>query len=316
MRRVVATFYFILFTSALVIGRAALPDPQGSVTDLAGVIDAGAKSAIDARIQQVRDKTTAEIAVATVPSLDGTSVEDYANRLFKQWGIGKKGKDNGVLVLVAPTEHKIRIEVGYGLEGVLPDGLSGEIIRANALPAFRNGDYSGGTQATVGRIAEIVEANHTLTPEERDKLAAGADQRPPIWLMTPFFGLFIALGTFAVGLGLRSRTVFPLIFGSMFTGIPGLMALIPFFNASWLVLGPLAIGMFAWGYSKGANAGWLATLRDSGTGKGSGKGKSSGWVMGASSGSSSSSSSGSSSSSSGSSFGGGSSGGGGASGSW
>ena len=316
-------FYFLLFTFVLVAPLLAqLPDPQGPITDLAGVIDAGAKSAIETRIQQVRDKTTAEIAVATVPSLDGTSVEDYANRLFKQWGIGKKGKDNGVLVLVAPTEHKIRIEVGYGLEGVLPDGLSGEIIRANALPAFRNGDYSGGTQATVGRIAEIVEANHTLTPAEREELATRAEGRPPAYLMTPFFGLFLALGGFALGLGIRTRAIFPLIWGGLFAGIPGIMALIPFFNASLWVLGPLAIVMLVWGYRKGGIESWAKAMRFDGfaqtvqTGKAGGKFTSTTWTRSSSSSSSDSSSSSSSSSSSDSSFGGGSSGGGGASGSW
>ncbi|MEO8681805.1 MAG: TPM domain-containing protein [Vicinamibacterales bacterium] len=302
---------------------AQLPDPQWAVTDLAGVLDATAKRAIESRIQEVRDKTTAEIAVATVPSLDGTSVEDYATRLFKQWGIGKKGRDNGVLVLVAPTEHKIRIEVGYGLEGVLPDGLSGEIIRTNALPAFRNADFSGGTQATVGRIAEIVEANHTLTADERQQLAERAEGRPPAYLMTPFFGLFLALGGFALGVGIRTRAIFPLIWGALFGGIPGILALIPFFNASLWVLGPLALGMFVWGYVKGGAESWGRAMRFEGfaqaipAGKGGAKQTTTAWTRSSSSSSSSSpSSKSSSSSSSGSSFGGGSSGGGGASGSW
>ena len=93
-------------------------------------------------LRDVEQQTTAEIAVVTVPSLDGMTVEEYASRLFKAWGIGKKGRDNGVLVLVAPTEHKMRIEVGYGLEAVLPDGLAGQIVRTECLPRFKEGDYA------------------------------------------------------------------------------------------------------------------------------------------------------------------------------
>ena len=102
---------------------AELPKPHGLVTDLAGVLDADGKAGIEALLRETEQNTSAEIALATVPSLDGRTVEDYANALFNEWGVGKRGKDNGVLVLVAPTERKIRIEVGYGLEPVLPDGL-------------------------------------------------------------------------------------------------------------------------------------------------------------------------------------------------
>lgn len=265
-----------------------------------------------------------------VPSLDGMTVEDYANRLFRQWGIGRKGADNGVLLLVAPSEHKVRIEVGYGLEGILPDGLAGEVIRTQALPAFRDDRYDDGIRDTVERLATIVETNHVLTAEERAAIEtdASTSDRPPALLTTPFFGLFIAFGALALGLGLRTKTVFPLIWGGLFGGIPLLMALIPFFNAVlWIIL-PLGAGMFALGWVKGAQPSWQQAVRGAGSSAGAGKkGKrrkdaaddvdvdtDSGWTMGGDSSSSSSSSSSDSSSSS--SFGGGSSGGGGASGSW
>ena len=158
--------------------------------------------------------------------------------------------------------------------------------------------------------------------------AASTDDRPPAWATTLFFGAFIALGALALGIGLRTKTVFPLIWGGLFGGIPLLMAFIPFFNAVlWIIL-PLGAGMFVLGWVQGARPWWSQSLRGSGTASGKGKkgGRrkgaassddgdetDSGWTMG---GSSSSSSSGSSDSGSSSSFGGGSSGGGGASGSW
>jgi uncharacterized membrane protein YgcG len=130
---------------------AAFPTPRGYVNDFANVIDAQREAQIDALVRETARMTSAEIVVVTVPTLDGMTVEDYAAKLFASWGIGKKGKDNGVLVLVAPGARATRIEVGYGLEPVLPDGLAGEIIRTSFLPRFRDNDYSTGIADGVDR---------------------------------------------------------------------------------------------------------------------------------------------------------------------
>ena len=108
--RVTASLLLALVLVASI--RADFPKAEGYITDSANVLDAGAVREIEALVKDTEEKTTAEIAVATVSSLDGMSVEEYANRLFKEWGVGKKGRDNGVLILVAPNERKIRIEVG------------------------------------------------------------------------------------------------------------------------------------------------------------------------------------------------------------
>lgn len=302
---------------------ADFPSPQGRVNDFAGVLDEATEAALRAMIDLAERDAKAEIAVVTVGSLEGLTVEQYAEGLFRAWGIGKAGADNGVLVLVCPLERAMRIEVGYGLEGVLPDGLAGSIIRQQFTPAFKDGDYARGLIEGVRRVTEIVRAHHVLTAEELARMAAAEDAaiRPPTWLMTPFFGLFIALGAGALGVGTRTKSMFPLLWGGLFGGIPGVMALIPFFNAALWVLVPLAVIMFALGYFKGASvmaagSGGGGTGRGKGgSGRGSGGSSSSGsnWTSGSSSGSSWS---GGSSSSSGSSFGGGRSGGGGASGSW
>jgi uncharacterized protein len=282
------------------------------VTDAASVLSAASKAEAEALIREAERKTTAEIAVATVPSLDGLSVEEYATRLFKEWGVGKKGADNGVLILVAPVERAMRIEVGYGLEPILPDALAGDIIRNEALPAFRNGDYPAGILASVRRVASLVEARHVVTAEERQRLKAAAETPPLPYFAIPFLGMFIAVGGFAVGIGLRTRRFFPLLFGSLFGGAPLLMSLIPGLTVAPLILGPLALAMVVLGYRKGGSGMWnqIATAASvAGTARRRG-----GWTMGKSSSSSGSRSS--SSSSSGGSFGGGRSGGGGASGRW
>jgi len=295
---------------------AAFPEPQGRVNDFAAVLDESAKSELASIIRAAETASSAEIAVVTVVTLDGMSVEEYANKLFAAWGIGKKGVDNGVLILVAPQERKMRIEVGYGLEPVLPDSLAGSIIRSEFTPAFKGGDYRTGILKGVGRVAGIVRENHRLTLEEKraiEKAAAEGEGRPPALLMTLFFGVFIALGSVALGAGIRSRSTFPIVWGAGFGGIPFLMALIPFFNAKLWVLGPLAILLGAVGYLKGGKMRVELPARRRGSAAGSGgssatdSSSSSDW---------SSSSSDSSSSSSSSDFGGGSSGGGGASGSW
>ena len=316
MRRL---FVLVLLTLVAVGGftaavRAAFPEPTGRVTDAAGILDAPTRERAAQRIADAeRDSGGAEIAVVTVPSLDGASIENYAASLFASWGIGKEGVDNGVLLLVAPNDRQVRIEVGYGLEPILPDGLAGDIIRHQATPAFRNGDYATGVIDALDRIASIVVARHVVTDDERKALEAAAVEGPPAIVMTLFFGLFLSVGTFMLAVGLRARAAFPVLFGSVFGGIPGLMAIFPFFNVHWAVLAPVLGVIFVFAFIKAGNERWRAIARDQ---KGSGGGvRTTGWVSGASS----SGSRGYGSSSGGgsrSSFGGGRSGGGGASGRW
>jgi uncharacterized protein len=264
--------------------------------------------AISRALADVESQTTAEIAVVTIPSLDGLTIEQYAEQLFRAWGIGQKGRDNGVLILVAPADRRIRIEVGYGLEPILPDGLAGEIIREQALPAFRDGQMDAGIRATVARVAAIVRAQEVVTAEERQRMDGDGWILP--WLTTVFFSMFVAGGAAAVGAGLRVRAVAPILFGLAFGGLPLLMALLPFNDVNlWvIVLVAGAAGGAAWWWADDTS--WRATLR-SGSKRSGRSAERGGWVMG----STGRSGGGRSSESSGG-FSGGSSGGGGASGSW
>ncbi len=139
--------------------------PVGWVNDYAGVIDSGTKERLTGLISELEQKTGAEIAVVTVPSLEGENLEDFSNRLFNKLGVGKKGKDNGMMFFAAMAEHKLRIEAGYGIEGIIPDAAAGRIIRDIMAPYFRQGDPSKGILAGVYAAAAAIakENNVKLT---------------------------------------------------------------------------------------------------------------------------------------------------------
>lgn len=134
-----------------------VPAAAGHVNDFAGIIDDAKQKEIEDSLKAFEQQTGAEIAVVTIQSLDGGNIEDTAVEVFKQYGIGKKDKDNGVLLLVVLDDRKVRIEVGYGLEGDIPDGVVGEIIRKDVTPEFKKGNYQSGVENGVKRIQESVQ---------------------------------------------------------------------------------------------------------------------------------------------------------------
>ncbi len=156
------------------------PQPTGYVNDFAEVIDAETEARLTNLCREVEQKTGAEIVVATVRSVGDYDYADYANRLFEKWGIGKKGKDNGVLFFLTTGERKVRIEVGYGLEGALPDITVGRILDNHVIPDFRRGNYGAGilsgVQAIAGAIAE--EAGVEITGAVRPRLNRSDSRRP------------------------------------------------------------------------------------------------------------------------------------------
>ena len=125
----------------------AFPPLTGRVVDQAGVIDAAATQRLDGLLAEHEHRTSQQVVVATIKSLGGGTIEDYGYQLGRHWGIGQKGKDNGAILLVAPNDRKVRIEVGYGLEGDLTDADSSFIIQRLILPRFRSGDIQGGIVA-------------------------------------------------------------------------------------------------------------------------------------------------------------------------
>jgi len=125
---------------------AAVP-LAGRVTDTAHILSPQEQATLSGRLAKLEQKTQHQLVVVTVPSLDGRDVANYTRDLANSWGIGRKGYDDGVVLLVAPKERKVRIAVGYGLEKRLPDGVCQQIIDQKILPSFRKGDLSGGIEA-------------------------------------------------------------------------------------------------------------------------------------------------------------------------
>jgi uncharacterized protein len=134
----------------------AFPALTGRVVDAANLLKSQERASLEQKLKAHEDKTTDQLVVATIPSLQGLTVEDYANRLFRYWQLGQKAKNNGVLLLVAPSERKARIEVGYGLEGALTDALTKVIIATAVAPRFKQGDFAGGIGAGIDAILAIL----------------------------------------------------------------------------------------------------------------------------------------------------------------
>ena len=133
------------------------PKFTGLVTDAANVIPSDAEAALTSKLQGFQQKTGRQLVVATVPSLGGGEIQDYGYKLLRTWGVGLKGADNGAILLVAPADRKVGIEVGYGLEGVLTDAYSSVVINSRILPAFKAGDMPGGIAAGTDALIDVLE---------------------------------------------------------------------------------------------------------------------------------------------------------------
>ncbi len=152
--------------------------PDGYVTDSAGLLSGAAKEKLENVLHSYELKTTNQVVVATFPGLGGESLEDFSIRLAETWKIGQKGRDNGILFLIFKNDRKMRIEVGYGLEGVLPDALAGRIISEIVAPYFRRGEYETGILAGVQAILQAAagefrsNSDQGLTQSELEALKA------------------------------------------------------------------------------------------------------------------------------------------------
>jgi uncharacterized protein len=145
--------------------------PSNYVNDFSGVLDAATQARLNDLCFQVEQKAHAQIAVVTVKSLDGQDVVSYAVALYQKWGIGAKGKDRGVLILLATQDRKYWTTVGYGLEPILPDGKVGGFGR-EAVPLLRNGDYAGAATLMTARVASVIAQDAGVTLENQPSLAA------------------------------------------------------------------------------------------------------------------------------------------------
>ena len=281
----------------------------GDINDFAGILTPTEKAALVERCRKLRKELRGQVVVVTLKSLAGGQIDDFAVKLFEQWGVGDEEKDNGVLLLVALEDHKARIETGKGVEGILPDALCGRVLDEQLFPAFKQGRYGEGLIAAVNRIAEIIERNEPAAAH----LANPAMPAAQLVMLTLVLSAFVAVGSLGIGTGLGSRVGSMIFFGLLFGGFAFGIGCAKAFP--WAPVVHSAVGLVcAWiGWRIGRNS--PETFRQSGHSS-----NDDAWTWGALSGGDSSGSGWSGGGFSGGGdwggFGGGSSGGGGASGSW
>jgi len=285
--------------------------PTADVNDFAAILTPVQKESLEQRCRSVRETTGAQLAVVVLKSLEGGQVDDFAVRLFKQWGIGQKDEQNGVLLLVAIEDRKARIEVGYGLEPILPDALAGRILNEQLFPAFKQQRYADGLIAAIERIAHIIEKNEP---------APANVQQPDLQFGTfsavVMLSLFVAAGSFVLGAGLAQRGGCLIPQSLLFVAIPFLIGWSIAFPWAPIVHVPLSLVMGWLGWqarrnhfgrrARSSTGGWLGSAPGWDTWDWGNSTSSSGWSGGGFSGGGSDWGG----------FGGGSSGGGGASGGW
>ena len=163
---ILALLFFIPATQA-----QTFPKLTGRVVDDANLLSPSQEQALTSKLASLEQQSGRQLVVATLPDLQGYDISDFGYQLGRAWGIGSKDKNDGALLIIAPNERKVRIEVGYGLEGIMTDALSSQIIRNAVTPRFKAGDMPGGIDAGVDAIGKLL----TLPPEEAKALAAQAD---------------------------------------------------------------------------------------------------------------------------------------------
>jgi len=211
-------------------GLQAAPDfPQltDRVVDQAGLLSAPDEAALNAKLEQHEKETSNQIVVVTLKSLQGYDIADYGYQLGRHWGIGQKGKDNGALLIVAPNERKMRIEVGYGLEGFLTDAISSDIIRNKIRPAFRAGNYPAGINAGVDAMLAAVKGSYKPAPRKQ----SSGTLSDFIGVIFPVFFLLI----FASGeliKGRKKQQLIQSLIPAAFTG-----------GIAWIITGLIIVGL-------------------------------------------------------------------------
>ncbi len=269
-----------------------LPRPVGYVNDFAGIIPDDTEAELEAILRQFEQETTVEIAVVTVTSLEGDPIEGYAVRLFQQWGIGKKGVDNGVLLLVAEAERDVRIEVGYGIEPYITDGQAGRILDNEVLPDLRQDNYAMGILKGVRAIGQAIQASDYVPGAARPRPSNPVSQafQGKIWILLAIGGASMYLFSFFA----RSKAIWPGgIWGAIVGGfigwvIGGTVAIVGGILGAWAMgfaLDALLSSAYRYQTSSGKSTSWGSSWGGfSGAGRGWGGGGSGGFGGGRSGG--------------------------------
>ncbi len=213
---------------ALMAGAAEVPQLRARVNDYAGMISQATERQLEQSLQSFETSQSTQIVIVTIPSLEGEAIEDFSIRVAEAWKIGQKGLDNGAILLVAKNDRKIRIEVGYGLEGRLTDLIAGRIIRQVISPAFKAGNFDMGFINGVNAMMEAVKGEFKAPPSPNP--TGNADRLSGLFMpLIVFVFLITQLGRVARLLGTLAGGVMLPVFGSLFfsSGVLLLLALIP-----------------------------------------------------------------------------------------
>lgn len=273
MRARAAALLLLVLLFPVLAAALDVPALAGRVNDHANIIAPDARQRIEQKLAGLEQRTGVQIAVLTVPSLEGDSLEDFSLRVVEAWKLGQQGKDNGTLLLVAQQDRKMRIEVGYGLEPVLTDLETSLIQRDYIIPRFRNGDFSGGIEAGVDSLVQAVEGE--VEPLSEPQPVGGQGRRSGGGLGFFLFALFF-LGPFSLnaarsGSWLVALFLLPFYFflGSMISFPVGLAA-----AGLWLVAIPILRMLFPQSARRGGRGGGGGWFIGPGFGGGGGRG---GW---------------------------------------
>jgi len=189
-RKPTAVLLFALLIPLIAVA-VDIPPLKARVTDLSGTLNAQQSAALEQTLAEFEERKGAQIALLLVPTTQPEAIEQYAVRVYETWKLGRKGVDDGVLLVVAKNDRKLKIEVGYGLEGILPDAIAKRIIEDDIVPRFKQGDFYGGIRAGVDRIMRVVEGEKLPPPAVRTH-----PQSPGFhadWLIPLFFiGVFVS----------------------------------------------------------------------------------------------------------------------------
>ncbi|MBC6991506.1 TPM domain-containing protein [Hymenobacter sp. BT491] len=202
------------------------PNPPRLVNDLAGLLQPNEVEALERKLVAYDDSTSSQIAVVTVPNLGGDDIANYAQRLYESWGIGRKGQNNGILVLVAKEEHRARIQTGYGLEGAVPDALAKRIISNTIVPAFKEERYYDGLNSATDELIALAKGEYKADPAQTRTSNDSSGSGFPFWMIIVVLAIIIMISRRGGGgnsggrrnRGFGGSMIPPIIFGDFMGG--------------------------------------------------------------------------------------------------
>jgi uncharacterized protein len=236
----------LLFAFGLASADVAVPPLTARVIDLTGTLSGGAVARIEAKLADLEAKKGSQVAVLIVPTTQPEEIEQYGIRVEDTWKLGRKGVDDGVYLIVAKNDRRVRIEVSYGLEGALPDAVTNRIITETITPHFKLGDYDGGVEAGVNQIISVINGEPLPAPDRKWERRGGLGNLLPVLLIV----VFVASGVL--------RAMFGRLFGSIATG--GLAGGIVWLLSHFIPIG-VGAGLLAFLFAMltgGSRSGWTS----------------------------------------------------------